>query len=124
LESEDYKRELTYNELLSIFVVNFNYSIEDFDLLTLAQAELIMQRKLERDKQDRFFLQNEFRANNFYSIRTGTIKRTNLAKLKTPMDLYPLEFDEHYKKKSKKAVVLNDDIDFIFKQTGLRILSN
>jgi len=107
---------------LSIFVTCFNYSKEDFDLLTPVQANLILLKKKEYDENNRLFLSNEFRTNNFYTVVfSGNAKKNAI---KSPADLYKLDFDNKAKAKKTKMAITQSDVDFMFKQTGLKILPN
>lgn len=65
-------------------MTRFNYSIEDFDSLTLAQAWKIIHANSDYQSNLLDLLKNEFRTASFFTLRTVTDK------LSSPKDVYSI----------------------------------
>jgi hypothetical protein len=87
---------MSFDYLLSLFVVNFNYTVDAFERLTLTQAFQILDMKAEHDHSRLEFWQSEFRNINFFNIKTSM---SDTQSIKEPRDLYPLSFDHLHKDK-------------------------
>jgi hypothetical protein len=112
------ERELinNYDYLLSLFVNFFNYSVDQFDLLTVVQADLILQQRDLIESDFHAFIQNEFRLSNFYTIKTAM---ADTKKIKNPQDLYKLNFEETPKAKEFKPFKLDEyDLKMLNKMIG------
>jgi len=88
-----------------LFVNFFNYSVEQFDLLTPVQASLILDQR-ESIQQDHYrFLQNEFRLNNYFTVVTTQGSK----QIKKPADLYKFPEEETRKETSIPSIDKQDD---------------
>ena len=92
--SGDKSIEITYDYLLSLFVSKFNYTVNDFDLLTPSQAYLILNSKREIEEYQIELLRTEFRLNNYFTIKSAMGDSSNI---KEPSDLYHLAIDDEIK---------------------------
>jgi hypothetical protein len=99
IKKDEPEQELTYNYLLSLFVVNFNYSITEFDLLTPVQAFQILGMKTEKDANKFDLIKNELRTVSYYILKSSM---SDTAHIDTPRDLYPLHIDEQFEEIEKE----------------------
>lgn len=76
----------------------FNYTADSFERLTLSQAISIIELKSDRDKAFYAFIEDQFRLNNFFNVKTSMAKTQNIRK---PKDLYKLSFEEQEVKQVK-----------------------
>lgn len=86
-----------------MFVNFFNYSVEQFDLLTPVQASLILDQR-ENIQHDHYrFLQNEFRLSNYFTVVTTQGSK----QIKKPSDLYKFPEEEIKRKVEPKSIIDN-----------------